>query len=121
MRYIKKRSAPKELRQWFAGQPIAGGGRINCRYGDMPGEVKDVVRQRLLEEQGWLCCYTGRRVGTKSSHIEHLKPQSRCEGHEDIAYGNLLAAYPGLDERSPYGAHAKADWYDPALMVILSM
>ncbi|MEM8534816.1 MAG: retron system putative HNH endonuclease [Chloroflexota bacterium] len=119
MRYIAKKEPPHELRRWSSEQPVNDDGeRINCKYDDMPGAVKTVVKQHLLEEQGYLCCYTGIYISDERSHIEHFKPQSRCEGYEDIAYDNLLAAYPGGNQaRSLFGAHAKADWYDPDLMI----
>jgi uncharacterized protein (TIGR02646 family) len=119
MKHIVKKEPPHELRLWFTGQPVDDDGEpINCKYGDMPGEVKAAVKQHLLEEQGYLCCYTGIRISDERSHIEHLKPQSRCEGYEDIEYRNLLAAYPGIHpQQSPFGAHAKADWYDADFMV----
>jgi len=118
MKYITQGHTPQELRRWFEGQPIADGRRLNCSYDDIPGNVKQAVKQRLLDEQGGLCCYTGQRVSEDSSHIEHLKPQTLCENHEDVDYANLLAAYPGVNSQGcPYGAYAKADWYDAELLI----
>jgi uncharacterized protein (TIGR02646 family) len=119
MRRITKQQPPHELRTWFIGQPEnENGERINSTYEDMPGEVRVQVKQGLLQEQGHLCCYTGIRITDERSHIEHLKPQSMCEDHEDIDYNNLLAAYPGIHQpRSPFGAHAKDNWYDENLLV----
>lgn len=114
MKRIVKRSSPSELTQWFKAQPSSAEGKLNCRYSDLPGDIRAVVKQRLLEDQGYLCCYTGIRINEKRSHIEHLKPQSRYFAqHEDIDYSNLLAAYPGPSAcQCEYGAHAKTDWYD---------
>ncbi len=118
MKQIVKTSEPHELRHWFQAQPLENGRRINCGYNDMPGDVREVVKQQLLAEQGWLCCYTGRRIDGRSSHIEHFKPQSRCLEYEDIDYANLLAAYPGPNApKCPFGAHEKADWYDAELLI----
>jgi uncharacterized protein (TIGR02646 family) len=118
MKHIIKGKTPSELKRWFRNQPIFDGEPINCGYADMPSEVKQVIKQRLLDEQGGLCCYTGLRVKETTSHIEHLKPQSQCQNHEDVEYNNLLAAYPGPNaHQCPYGAHAKADWYDAELLV----
>lgn len=119
MKHISKKEQPHELRLWVNGQPVnEDGAHINCKYEDMPSEVKAVVKQNLLEEQGYLCCYTGIRITDERSHIEHLKPQSCCENYEDIDYGNLLAAFPGVHQpESLFGAHVKADWYDADLMV----
>ncbi|HUN09097.1 MAG TPA: TIGR02646 family protein [Aggregatilineales bacterium] len=117
MKHIRKGSEPQALRAWRDGQPVVNGRRVNCGYGDMPSDVKQSVRASLLIEQGYLCCYTGRSVDETSSHIEHLKPQTVCEDGEDIDYANLLIAYPGGSLVAPYGAQAKADWYDPQLLV----
>lgn len=127
MKRIIKKEPPHELRTWFIGQPEnENGERINCTYDDMPGEVKILVKQSLLEEQGYLCCYTGIRISDKRSHVEHFKPQSESRAarvagekdYDDVEYANLLAAYPGVYQpQAPYGAHAKADWYDSDLLL----
>ena len=98
MKYIRKGPSPRELREWF--KPAEDGRRINRGYDDMPTNVKNAVKERLLDEQGGLCCYTGMRVSLQNSHIEHFKPQKLCTDHEDVDYMNLLAAYPGLLQRA---------------------
>ena len=116
MKYIRKGPSPRELREWF--KPAEDGRRINRGYDDMPTNVKNAVKERLLDEQGGLCCYTGMRVSLQNSHIEHFKPQKLCTDHEDVDYMNLLAAYPGAPTgRCRFGAHAKDDWYDDQLLV----
>lgn len=54
MKHIRKGSPPRALRDWFEGQPVEDGQRINCGYDDMPTNVKDAVKERLLHEQGGL-------------------------------------------------------------------
>ena len=118
MKCIHKGPPPRELQEWFDGQPVEDGQRINCGYNDMPSNVKNAVKERLLDEQGGLCCYTGVWIASENSHIEHLKPQKLCTDHEAVAYTNLLAAYPGAPaDRCPFGARAKGDWYDEHLLV----
>lgn len=114
MKRIVKSSSPAELTKWFKAQPTSAEGKLNCRYCDLPSDIRTTVKQRLLQDQGYLCCYTGIRINQTRSHIEHLKPQSRYfSQHEDIDYNNLLAAYPGsAAKQCKYGAHAKTDWYD---------
>ena len=51
-------------------------------------EIKDKLHIALLEEQGELCCYCGRKVFPENSHIEHFRPQSRYPDL-DVTYGNL--------------------------------
>lgn len=117
MKHITKGSPPPELKQWFEGQPIQGGRRLNCSYHDMPTVIKSLIKQRLLQEQGHLCCYTGIRINEDRSHIEHFVPQSLCADYEDVAYNNLLAAFPGRGQICPFGAQAKGNWYNPTQMV----
>jgi uncharacterized protein (TIGR02646 family) len=111
---IIKSSSPKELTQWFNAQTRQDQGALNCRYQDLPSDVRAIVKQRLIQDQGHICCYTGIRINEERSHIEHLKPQSRYfANHEDVDYQNLVAAYPGTAaQQCRYGAHPKADWYD---------
>jgi uncharacterized protein (TIGR02646 family) len=112
MKYIIKGNPPASLQRWFTRQH-----GINCSFEDMPTAIKAEVKTRLLEEQGYLCCYTGKRIDMQSSHIEHLKPQalSRRDGdHEDVEYNNMLAAFPKEDNPPcPYGAKKRGDWYSP--------
>lgn len=119
MKFIDKSKAPHDIHTWVQTQPKDENGRpINCRYQHMPSEVKAVVKTCLLEEQGYLCCYTGLRIRDNSSHIEHFKPQSLCDDLEDIEYRNLHAAFPHQDqERANFGAQKKDYWYDPHLLV----
>lgn len=114
MKQILKSPAPRELTQWFKAQHSSDQGQINCRYPNLPSDIRSIIKQRLLEDQGYICCYTGIRINDDRSHIEHLKPQSRYfKNNEDVDYDNLLAAYPGANaNQCLYGAHAKADWYD---------
>lgn len=120
MKRIVKSNSPVELIKWFAAQPETDTGKLNCRYSNLPSDVKAIVKQRLLQEQGYICCYTGIRISENKSHIEHFKPQSisrNCGTHEDVDYSNLFAAYPAEDYdkkygKCSYGAHARNDWYD---------
>lgn len=120
MKHIVKMGQPHELRQWFENQPIEDGHRINCSYGDMPGEVKQIVKQQLIREQGGLCCYTGIRINYQASHIEHFKSQRQCKEettNEDVDYTNMLAAFPGDRTPCSFGARVKGDWYDTQLLI----
>jgi len=120
MKYIRKRPQPQELIAWTRAKDQDQDSQpTTWNYDDMPREVRQAVKERLIQEQGGICCYTGRTVTPETSHIEHLKPQARCVGHEDTDYSNMLAAYPAANDprQSPYGAHAKKDWYDDHLFV----
>jgi uncharacterized protein (TIGR02646 family) len=115
MKYISKQQQPRELIAWVrAKAQYEEAKHIHWTYDDMPSDVRQAVKTHLVQEQGGLCCYTGRRIKPETSHIEHMKPQVVCVGHEDTDYENLLAAHPAANAQSrcPYGAHEKDDWYD---------
>lgn len=116
MKHITKQPQPQKLIAWTREKSTNEEGEaLTWTYDDMPADVRQAVKESLINEQGALCCYTGRRISPATSHIEHLKPQALCTAHEDTDYSNMLAAYPSSDPGTPhcqYGAHAKADWYD---------
>lgn len=117
MKLISKRHPPRSYIAWTH----ADEGEISTNWGyrDMPAYVKQEVKLSLIQEQGYLCCYTGRRIDPPNSHIEHLKPQEICVDHEDTEYSNLLAAYPSdrAEHECAYGAHYKKNWYNSILFV----
>lgn len=109
MKYIRKTTPPSELRKWFKKQ-VVDGKRINSHYRNIPSQVKRVIEEHLLSEQGWLCCYTGMLLIDGNFHVEHVIPQSvsKIQGtYEDVDYNNMLAAYPRGD--SSYGAKVRGD------------
>ena len=115
MRRIIKGNPPPEFTRWLAENE-----ELNCRYEDIPSDVRSGMKERMIQEQGGLCGYTGMRITATDSHIEHLKPQSRCReegGSEDIAWDNMIAAHPRPNAQAPYGAQTKADWYEPEKFV----
>ena len=87
MRHIVKSSPepPELLRFRKTGGP-------NCTYNGFPD--KDALRQRLLEDQGFLCCYCMQRIKKDKMRIEHYLSQS---GHpeEQLVWRNLLGACQG--------------------------
>ena len=123
MKHIIKTHEPPELQQWFEEQPVVDDRRINCRYGNLDSSTKDCIRDSLLIDQGWLCCYTGIRITKITSHIEHFKPQSlsrQLGDHDDVSYVNMFLAYPQNTpgaKKCPFGAEARGHWYEPDLFI----
>lgn len=88
-------------------------------YSQMSNETRSALLQSLLEEQGWLCAYTGLRIQEDErkgpdAHIEHLKAQEHCGYGEDVEYSNMVACYPRPNYKvePPYGAVPKKNWPD---------
>lgn len=70
MRMISKKGEPRPLGAWRA----ASRGDLNFGYGLIDRDLRETILRSLVEEQGWLCAYTGRRIALDRCHIEHLKP-----------------------------------------------
>ncbi|MBD8122062.1 TIGR02646 family protein [Pseudomonas lutea] len=110
MRRITKTHQPNEVRQWREANR-----ETNHSYRDLLGTAAHrALKSKLLEEQGWLCAYTGRLIDNGSSHVEHIKPQCECVDWEDVEYRNVVACFPvdGGDVSYGYGAPVKASWWD---------
>ncbi len=115
MRSIRKTHQPEELKQWLKDNKD-----LDCCYGALRGKpAHTALKEKLLKEQHYLCAYTGRRISINSSHCEHLKPQNKCVGTEDVSYKNIVACFPkdGGDESYGYGAPIKKGQWNPALFL----
>lgn len=127
MKQINKEQQPEALIRWRAENAAIP---ENLKY-NKGGFPRSAVLGGLLREQGDLCAYTLKQINASSAHIEHLKPQRRCNAddaecvaqgkprkHEDIAWNNMVACFPSPNmPRSEYGAHFKEDWWDIQLFV----
>ena len=114
MRWIQKLPEPHALTQWRA----RSSGDINFGYDLLRSSqaVVQTVTDALLQEQGWLCAYTGIRIKTDTCHIEHLKAQMHCSPAETVAYSNMVACHPSPNSahKTPYGAEQKDAWPHPS-------
>jgi uncharacterized protein (TIGR02646 family) len=109
MRHIQKKNEPQSLTEWRA----AHRNDPNFGYLLIEASLRREIRQALVDEQGGLCAYTGRRIDEASCHIEHPKPQAHCTNGEDVSFANMLACVPAPNVPSlPYGAHKKGSWPD---------
>lgn len=131
MKYIHKSSPPRSLTRWREENRIQiRSGEI--KWNDFDSEVKRSVHQSLMDEQGYICCYCGERIGESTaagnrnvrSDIEHLKPQERYP-RERFSYGNLMASCLGgatdtTDRRTKaqlkHCNGKKGDWYDSRMV-----
>ena len=85
MLYIKKGKQPDSLIQY----------RKN-KFAYFDGyQGKAEIRQKLLEEQGYLCAYCMRRIDADHMKIEHWYPEDRLSDAERLDYTNMLGACLG--------------------------
>lgn len=113
MKYIRKAAVPQGYTRWCRSVV----GTDKSRWSELPREVKRPLLEGLISEQGHLCAYTMRRIEGSSSHIEHIKPQSRCRAElpgSDLDYHNIVACFPaeGMPSKFRYGAQKKGNWWE---------
>lgn len=113
MKYIQKAGCPHAYSQWCSA--VAGTDKSDWR--EVPSAQKGQLLAAMIAEQGELCAYTMRRIDKDSSHVEHIKPQSRCRVDlpgSDLDYSNLIACFPrdGMKATYRYGAQSKESWWE---------
>lgn len=89
MKQITKLRQPNSLIEHRAKQ--------HSFFDNLTIEAKDELRQNLLSEQGYICCYCMKRIPEISSpymKIEHFKCQD-LHGMLQLSYVNLLGACTG--------------------------
>ncbi|MGE0333300.1 MAG: hypothetical protein AB7P37_21675 [Ramlibacter sp.] len=122
MRRIQKGNECEALALWRVANAAVP---QNLVYGG--GGFPNVqVLAALLVEQGELCAYTLKRIDPNTAHIEHLKPQRKCQeedaarvaanqavSREDVAWSNMVACFPAPNPVAPpgYGAVMKGKWW----------
>lgn len=84
MIYIKKKNTPIIF---------ADAKRKYEHYDELPGDVKEKLKEYLINEQGHLCAYCMSRITNQSSTIEHYVPRKGKFGKSSLSlnYQNLLA------------------------------
>jgi uncharacterized protein (TIGR02646 family) len=60
--------------------------------------IKDNLRQVLLSDQGYICCYCGQTIDTKSSTIEHVKCRDNNPSLQ-LCFENLLCSCKGGSDK----------------------
>lgn len=85
MKKIEKGKEPRSLTEHRA------------KGGDFDGLPKDELREQLLDEQGFICCYCMKRIPEKDwphTKIEHVKSQKQ-NPELQLNYRNLLISCTG--------------------------
>lgn len=86
MRYIVKTKSLDSLDRWKDKNK-------NKSYDDLGKEqpaIKSELKDKLIREQKYICCYCEREVNIDNSHIEHFLPQSGETQKCQLDYKNLL-------------------------------
>lgn len=121
MKYIAKKNEPELFHRWKNKKNP----NWLPTWDNLDTDIKQSLHRSLIEEQGHICCYCGKRISEPDSHIEHLRPQSK---YPDLSldYRNLLASCQGISNQNGqknikkipcHCGHFKGNWFDENLMV----
>ena len=85
---------------------------------DLSGTEKKEVKESLMKEQGYICCYCERRLTDDDSHIEHFNPQSNKDV-DPLDYSNMLCSCQNqLEQGEPrHCGILKDNWFDDRCLV----
>ena len=90
MRHIIKTDPPQEFIEYCETPGVS--------FDGLSGVAKDALRKRLLEDQGYICCYCGRKIyNDKNTKIEHVKCQKNYK-ELSLCFENMLASCDGGDK-----------------------
>ncbi|EHM50263.1 retron system putative HNH endonuclease [Cardiobacterium valvarum] len=114
MKYIVKQCEPVFFTTWKA----QANANWQPEYSNMPTDIKQQLKDALLDEQGWICCYCEQEITPDDSHIEHFRPQSdpNCD---PLDYSNLLGSCQKQRRKGEplHCGSLKADWFDRNLLI----
>jgi len=82
MRTIRKKPPHQDFIQYRKGD--------DASFANLPSHLKQTLKDRLLQEQGYLCCYCMQRISSESMRMEHFRCQARYP-EQQLDYENLLA------------------------------
>ena len=87
-------------------------------YENLRDPEKKEVKDSLMKEQGYICCYCECRLTDDDSHIEHFNPRSNNAANP-LDYTNMLCSCQNrLEQGEPrHCGHLKGDWFDNRLLV----
>jgi uncharacterized protein (TIGR02646 family) len=111
MKYIAKGPQPQALSEWKA----SGNDNWHPTYDNLDSDTKSALKEALMAEQGYLCCYCESRVTLDDSHIEHFRPQSD-ESVDPLDFSNMLCSCQSQGKTLHCG-HRKGDWFDGELLI----
>jgi uncharacterized protein (TIGR02646 family) len=114
MKHITKLPEPQQLIDWRASATEDW----EPSYNDLRGPEKQAVKQSLMQEQGYICCYCESRLVDSDSHIEHFQPQSD-PSVDPLSYSNLLCSCQRRIEKGDplHCGNLKNGWYDKQLLI----
>lgn len=115
MKHIVKQEEPQGFVTWKVGGQNRTYRGLNRNY-----RIKSVLRNSILEEQGYICCYCERELKDNDRHIEHFKPKDSNKFPQlQLEYSNLFCSCQvNLEKGEPlHCGNSKGNWFDEAFLI----
>lgn len=114
MKYIQKQSEPQEFTNWKS----QANQNWQPTWDTLRGQVKQKLKEALMAEQGYICCYCEDRLSDQNSHIEHFQPKSDS-AVDPLDFSNLLCSCQNnkTREEPSHCGSLKSDWFDEKLLI----
>ena len=114
MKPIEKLEEPFEYLNWKNNDRMAHRRNRNR----VPADIKRIVHQRLMQEQGFICCYCEASVTVENSHVEHFRPRNRFPEIQ-LEYENLHCSCQREQRRGEprHCGHKKGGWFCEQLLM----
>jgi len=111
MKQISKTKEPRSLIKYRAKISKTDLKKFE-KFDNMPTDVKEDLRKKLLEEQGYICCYCMSRIEYPYVKIEHFKARSLYR-EKQLDYSNLFIACCGknIDKKLFYDCDTRKKKY----------
>lgn len=115
MKYIVKGTEPQELTDFIAA---ANPPDWTPTYRGLTRIAKKALRESLMKEQRYICCYCERRLTKNDLHIEHFKPQND-PSVDPLDFSNMLCSCQENLEKGAdrHCGNLKGGWFDNILLV----
>lgn len=115
MKHIIKNSIPPELLDWQSKNGYYKVG--HPKWKSISSALREIIRESMRNEQGYICCYCERYLQKDDYHIEHIKPKGDKSPYKHLLaeYDNMLCSCQaeGLKGDPLHCGMGKAGWYDP--------
>ena len=111
MKYINKEKEPPHFLKWKAKDKMYQRNKPN--WNRLPADLKRDIKQSILSEQGYICCYCERSIDEEDCHLEHIKPRKKHPQYQ-LDYDNLSCSCQfELEKGEPrHCGNSKGSWYD---------
>lgn len=118
MKHIVKKEEPKAFTDWKVGR--IGNTAKTYKGLNRNHNIKDVLRDSLLEEQGYICCYCEKELKKNQHHIEHFRPKDSNKFPQlQLDYENLFCSCQvNLDKGEPLQCgNSKGNFFDERFLI----